>query len=165
MYNKDKPQKYRVDFFVLADASTYAILHLDVYQGKHTTDLFMHEKAKGLPITQAAVVNAVCTTLLNVPSNHGFRYISLDNRYGCPQLAVFLRDICSMYSTGTVRTNRIGWDTEIMNLSKKKGRGDHLFGYDKVNRVLFGKWNDSKVVNFVSSYIDTSITSVKRQVS
>ena len=31
-YNKDKPDKYRVDFFVLADSEHYNILHMDVYQ-------------------------------------------------------------------------------------------------------------------------------------
>ena len=34
-YNKDKPDKYRVDFFILADAKYYFIYHLDVYQGKN----------------------------------------------------------------------------------------------------------------------------------
>ncbi len=33
-YNKDKPDKYRADFFILADARDYFIYNLDVYQGK-----------------------------------------------------------------------------------------------------------------------------------
>lgn len=33
-YNKDKPDKHRVDFFVLADSEHINILHIDVYQGK-----------------------------------------------------------------------------------------------------------------------------------
>ena len=32
-YNNDKPDKYRVDFFILADARGYFIYNLDVYQG------------------------------------------------------------------------------------------------------------------------------------
>jgi Transposase IS4 len=32
-YNKDKPDKYRVDFFILADSKHTNILHMDVYQG------------------------------------------------------------------------------------------------------------------------------------
>ena len=32
-YNKDKPDKYRVDFFIMADARDYNVGHLDVYQG------------------------------------------------------------------------------------------------------------------------------------
>jgi Transposase IS4 len=34
-YNKDKPDKYRVDFFILADSKHTNILHMDVYQGKN----------------------------------------------------------------------------------------------------------------------------------
>ena len=30
-YNKDKPDKFRVDFFVMADTKYYFIYHLDVY--------------------------------------------------------------------------------------------------------------------------------------
>ena len=33
-YNKDKPKKFRVDFFILSDAKQYFIYHIDVYQGK-----------------------------------------------------------------------------------------------------------------------------------
>jgi len=64
-YNKDKPDKYRVDFFVLADAATYAVLHVDVYQGKNPRDINIHEAAKGLPTTQKAVVNAIMQTHLH----------------------------------------------------------------------------------------------------
>ena len=34
-YNGSKPQKFCVDFFIWACAKTYAVLHLDVYQGKN----------------------------------------------------------------------------------------------------------------------------------
>jgi len=40
-YNKNKPQKFRVDFFICADSSEYFILHLDVYQGKNATNVGM----------------------------------------------------------------------------------------------------------------------------
>jgi len=33
-YNKDKPDKCRVDFFILSDAKHYFIYHMDVYQEK-----------------------------------------------------------------------------------------------------------------------------------
>jgi hypothetical protein len=52
-YNKDKPDPYRVDFFVLADhlaghagfpnqhQDGYPILHLDVYQGANSANVFL----------------------------------------------------------------------------------------------------------------------------
>jgi Transposase IS4 len=38
-YNKDKPQKFRVDFFIMACSRTYFIHHMDVYQGKNATNV------------------------------------------------------------------------------------------------------------------------------
>ena len=38
-YNKDKPDKYRVDVFILADAKYDVIYHLDVYQGKNEANV------------------------------------------------------------------------------------------------------------------------------
>jgi len=37
-YNKDKPQKFRVDFFIMACSRTYFIHHLDVYQGANSAN-------------------------------------------------------------------------------------------------------------------------------
>ena len=66
MYNKDKPNKYRVDFFVLADALEYFVYHIDVYQGKNDAEVEIHPDAKGLPTTQKAVINAICASGLSM---------------------------------------------------------------------------------------------------
>jgi hypothetical protein len=58
-YNKDKPQKFRVDFFICADSKEYFILHLDIYQGKNTANIGIHDSIVNLPTTQKAVVNAL----------------------------------------------------------------------------------------------------------
>jgi hypothetical protein len=38
-YNKDKPNKFHVDFFILANARSYFAIHTDVYQGKNSTNV------------------------------------------------------------------------------------------------------------------------------
>jgi hypothetical protein len=38
-YNKDKPNKFCVDFFILANAKSYFAIHTDVYQGKNSTNV------------------------------------------------------------------------------------------------------------------------------
>jgi len=175
-YNKDKPDKYRVDFFILADARTYAVLHVDVYQGKNPRDINIHEAAKGLPTTQKAVVNAVMQTQLHTETRAGYRHLSLDNRYQCPELAFLLRERCRLYSSGTCRRKRKGWNKDIMNLSKEEtptkvelakgmvggGRGQYKLAYDAINNILMCQWRDSKVVNCVSTLMDTSIDQVVR---
>ena len=51
MYNKDKPDKYRVDFFILANAKYYFIFHIDVCQGKNTENIDTHPLLHKLPTT------------------------------------------------------------------------------------------------------------------
>ena len=50
-YNKDKPAKYQVDFFILADSRDYFIYHLDVYQGKNKANIDIHASVQRLPTT------------------------------------------------------------------------------------------------------------------
>ena len=40
-HNKDKPQKFRVDFFVLAASDEYFIYCMEPYQGKNTNNFFI----------------------------------------------------------------------------------------------------------------------------
>jgi Transposase IS4 len=91
-YNKDKPDKFRVDFFILARSKTYLIYHIDVYQGKNSANIGIYPPAANLPTTMKAVVNAIVTSDLKNGSNdvNGYRVVSLDNRYQCPQLAYLL---------------------------------------------------------------------------
>jgi Transposase IS4 len=112
-YNKDKPQKFRVDFFIMACSRSYFIHHLDVYQGANATNVGIHRAVRKLPTTQKAVLNAVLTTKMHQEVN-GARHIALDNRYQCPELAFVLRQKFKIYSTGTCRKNRKGWDSDLM---------------------------------------------------
>ena len=91
-YNKDKPAKFRVDFFILAGSTSYVIYHIDVYQGKNACNVGIEEQCWNLPTTMKAVVNAVMQSKLYFGSNQvqGYRVLSLDNRYQCPQLAYLL---------------------------------------------------------------------------
>ena len=163
-YNKDKPQKFRVDFFILSSSSTYAILHLDVYQGKNTSNAYIRPEAKQLPTTMKAVVNA-CYALGIHKLTDGYRHLSMDNRYAAPKLAVILRDRLRLFSTGTCRANRIGWNRTKLNLKRTKtNRGNCILFHDPVNGLIFGQWVDSKTVNFVSSYEDSGSGIVLRQV-
>ena len=163
-YNKDKPAKFRVDFFILASSTSYAILHMDVYQGKNATNSYIREEAKQLPTTMKAVVNACYALELN-KERRGFRHLSLDNRYAAPQLMVILRDRLNVLATGTVRVNRVGWSKVLMDLKKTKtNRGTMKLGHDEVNGIVIGQWVDSKCVNFVTSYENVGTGKIKRQV-
>jgi Transposase IS4 len=95
---------------------------------------------------------------------HGARHIALDSRYQCPELAFLLRQKFKIYSTGTCRQNRKGWDKNIMNLGKNEERGTYKFSVDCNNKVICCQWVDSKVVNVVSSILSMEITQIYQQV-
>jgi len=69
-------------------------------------------------------------------------------------------------STGTCRSNRIGWPKAMMTLKKDKSttRGTYKLAVSKEFGVGVVQWVDSKVVNCVSTYIDFKEKSVSRQV-
>jgi Transposase IS4 len=82
----------------------------------------------------------------------------------CPKLGALLLAKCNVYSTGTVRKNRKGWNKDLMNLTPKDGRGKFKLCADKINHILALQWVDSKVVNVVSSYCDTGVGAVHHRV-
>jgi hypothetical protein len=65
---------------------------------------------------------------------------------------------------GTILTNKKDWDSKIMNLSKTSPHGASLEQYDPVNKILFGQWNDNKVVLFISSLGVSGKVMAKRRV-
>jgi hypothetical protein len=79
-YNKDKPDKYWVDFFILTDSTSYAILHIDVYQGKNKANINIDQRAASLPTTMKVVINAVNHTHLENDIDEGYCCISMDRR-------------------------------------------------------------------------------------
>jgi hypothetical protein len=164
MYNKDKPDKFRIDFFILACAIDYPILHADVYQGKCDTNVGVSDEIGELPTMQKAVVHAIVETgIANDPD--GAREVSADNRYGACELARLCELRLDISLNSTTRTNRKGWPKEQMDLVKKKGnRGQFKMAWDPVNRVQVGQWVDNRVVSIVSTNRSTKIGTVQRRI-
>ena len=121
-YNKDKPDKFRVDFFILADTKYYFIYHLDVYQGKNKANIDIDSTITHLPTTQKAVANAIIKSgIANDP--HGCRHIFMDNRYAAPQLFALMSTNYNIRGCGTCKANRKGFDSEKLNLKNNSERG------------------------------------------
>ena len=84
-YTKDKPEKSRTDFFLLAESKYYFFRHLDMYQRNNAGKIDIHHCAKQLPTKMKAVINYILA--LNFDNDHcGARKIFLDNRYAWPEL-------------------------------------------------------------------------------
>ena len=135
---------------VNASSGMNFIYHLDVYQGKNATNAFIVAEAQILPTMQKAVINAIVKSgIANEPN--GMREIYMDNRYSVPTLFVLLQEKYNIVACGTVRSNHTGWNPQILNLPNSSQRGTSLVKFDPVNRVLFGQWNNNKVVSFIST--------------
>ena len=150
-YNKDKPAKYRVDFFILSDAIEYFICHVDVYQGRNGANVGIHETVKTMPTTQKALANAlIAAKVTNDP--RGYRAVFTDNRYSSIELAIYIREKFKILTAGTIRKNRKGFNKDLFTMTVKNSqRGDSKLYYDPTYKVAIAQWHDNKVVNVVST--------------
>lgn len=60
-----------------------------------------------------------------------------------------------------VQLGWIGWDAKVMNLIKSSQRGLLFIKLNPVHKILFGQWNDNKVVSFISRLGIYEVTSIK----
>ena len=110
-YNKDKHEKYWVDFFILADAKYSFIYHLVVYQGKNKANVNIHHSIRNLPTTQKAVVNAILKSGISNDINR-CHHIFMDNCYAAPQLITLMLTNYNSRALGTCKANRIGFESD-----------------------------------------------------
>ena len=129
-YNKDKPAKFRVDFFVMADATHYFIYHLDVYQGKNPNNIDIHPDVRNLPTTQKAVANAILKSKISNDKD-GSRRVYFDNRYAAPILLALMEKLWNLCSCATCKANRVGFDLEGLELPKDADCGDFVHLVDR----------------------------------
>jgi hypothetical protein len=143
---------------------SYPVLHVDVYQGRNNANVNIDARCRDLPTTMKAACNAILHTNLANDVSHGYRTVSMDNRYQCPELSVLLRDQWKILTTGTCRKHRKGWPKDLLVMDQKNSeRGATTFAYDKVNKVLCMQWRDNKIVNCCSTIIDTSLKETSRR--
>ena len=161
-YNKDKPAKYRVDFFILADARDYFIYHLDVYQGKNKANIDIHPSVKHLPTTQKAVANSILKSGID-NDEHGCRYLFMDNRYAAPQLFALMLTNYNIRAVGTCKANRTGFESEALQLPKNAERGHHKRLVDKRLGMVITRWRDSKNLQTVSTVMKSGLSTVERR--
>ena len=79
MYNSQKPDKFRVDLFILACAASYVIFNVDVYQGRNKANVEIDASIVDLPTTQKAPMNACIQAGLLTDPDPRARHLTLDN--------------------------------------------------------------------------------------
>ena len=161
-YNKDKPEKFRVDFFIMADATHYFIYHLDVYQGKNKANIDISPTLHKLPTTQKAVANAIVKSQISNDKD-GSRHIYMDNRYAAPQLFAIMVTNYNVRGVGTCKANRLGYDSEKLQLPNPCDRGTFIRKVDKRLGMVITRWKDSKTLQTVSTVMKGGIGEVSRR--
>ena len=58
-YNKEKPDKFCVDIFIMVDSKICFSYHLYVYQGKNQENMAINPRENCLPTTQKYLSNAI----------------------------------------------------------------------------------------------------------
>ena len=162
MYNKNKPAKFQIDFFILADAKYYFIYHLDVYQGANDANIDIDAKVCHLPTTQKCVANALLqSNIANDPRGCWYGYF--DSRYACPQLFAILLKEYDVRGGGTCKSNRIGFDSNKLPLANSAERGSFIRVVDKRLGMVITRWKDSKILQTISTTKKHGIGEVERQ--
>ena len=163
MYNKDKPDKFRVDFFILADSKYYFIFHLDVYQGKNKANIDIAPMISTLPTTQKAVANAIIKSGIN-NDVHSCCHIFMDNRYAAPQLFAIMLKEWNIRGVGTCKSNRKGFPSAKLPLVNSADRGSFIRLVDKRLGMVATRWKDSKILQTVSTVMMSGVDEVARRV-
>ncbi|XP_028254268.1 piggyBac transposable element-derived protein 4-like [Parambassis ranga] len=136
-YMKDKPTKWGIKLFVLADSSNGYTINFNVYAGKTHTRM-----VHGL--SYDAVMNLIRPSYLGT----GY-HVYMDNFYTSPQLFLDLASI-KFGACGTYRENRKGCPAGRENaLTRKSERG--AVRWIREGPLLFVKWMDTREVSICST--------------
>ena len=137
-YIRDKPTKWGMKLWVLADSKSGYTYNFDVYLGKEN-----NLSSFGLAYT---VVMNLVTSLVN----QGY-HLFFDNFYTGIQL---MKDLVArgIRACGTVLVNRKGFPAGLKNVKeweKKAKRGD--VRWERDGDILAMQWKDNKTVSFLST--------------
>ena len=136
-YMRDKPTKWGLKLFVLADSSNGYTVDFNMYTGKTNT-----------PIIHGLAFDVVMALVTSASLGTGY-HLYMDNFYSSPALFNALRYI-QVGACGTYRENRKGCPRLRDNaLTKKAARGS--IRWLREDNVLFVKWMDTKEVAVCST--------------
>ena len=139
-YMKDKPCKFGIKFWMLADATSAYCWNFDVYVGKYGTEI---DRTFGLS-------GRVVIDLLHGLENKGY-CVFTDNFYTSPTLAHYLTTIGTCLC-GTIRPNRRGFPQDLIKSiaeARKLPRGYH--DWRQCDGMIATCWKDKKMVYFLST--------------
>ena len=147
-YLRDKPHKWGIKVFVLADSSCNFLLKYRIYTGKAD---FVVDRGRSFG---EQIVEQLMTNYLN--KGH---ILYLDNFYTAPKLAYSMM-VSQTGVIGTVKENRKDFPVNLKKSKKRMKKQDPPAFMSSGNMVCV-TWHDSKRVSLIST-VDTNNTCDKR---
>ena len=137
-YIKDKPIKWGIKFWVLADSSTAYVVDFNIYSGK----------AAGREISAHGLGYDVVRKLMGDYENQGY-HLYVDNFYTSMTLAKHLFEQGILF-TGTILENRKDFPASLKNGKQwAKGQPRGTMRWERDPPVLALQWVDNKVVSLI----------------
>lgn len=149
-YMKDKPNKWGFKNYVRAGVSGI-IYDFLLYAGEDTFRYHTFSEEEESLGFGAQVVIALCQSIDRKPA-----IIYCDNFFSSPELFYVLREKYGIFGLGTIRNNRIRGAEKVLpdeKAFKKKPRGHFAEVSCDKNRLAVVRWNDNKIVTFISSFV------------
>lgn len=159
MYNPQKPTKWGLRVYVLADSTTGYVSVMVPYYGSCTT---LQLVRPDLPFT-ARIVLDLCQTLLQSTNGTGF-HLYTDRFYTGYELAIELLKL-GIQTTGTIMANRKGLPKEIKKNKKLKLVKHSVVSYRKDDKVTVLGWKDKRNVFMLSTFHNAETEAVTRKIS
>lgn len=159
MYNPQKPTKWGLRVYVLADCATGYVSVLVPYYGAPTT---LQLVRPDLPFT-ARIVLHMCHLLLQSTNGTGY-HLYTDRFYTGYDLSLELLGL-GIHTTGTIIANRKGLPKEIKRNKKLKLAKHTVVSFRKADKVTVLAWKDKRNVFMLSTYHNADTEAVTRKVS
>ena len=140
IYNKDKPTKYGIKVYILADSASGYCWNMDIYHGKR----------KSIKGTVTGLLTNKCLGL--------WHSLYMNNWYNSVELSEFLLT-AQVHTVGTLWRNR-GSPPEIDN---PQNMARHNVIARDNGHVMVLAWKDKRIVKAVSTKHDSSVISITRQ--
>ncbi|XP_058873937.1 piggyBac transposable element-derived protein 4-like isoform X2 [Acipenser ruthenus] len=155
-YNPQKPTKWGMRVFVLADCETGYVSAIVPYFGSPTTDSLPRPDMQ----FSSRIVLHLCKTLLRTTNGHGF-HLFTDRFYTGYDLAMELLKI-KIHLTGTIMANRRGLPAPVKQGLKLKTNEPVSFSKD--NKVMVLGWKDKRLVLMLSTFHGSDCEKVQRTI-
>nr|CAH7750633.1 unnamed protein product [Callosobruchus chinensis] len=145
-YLPNKPSKYRIKIFALADSKTFYVLNIEVYTGKQPKGPFQLNNSPG----------EVLKRLITPISGTG-RNITMDNWFMSYPLSLDLINQHNLTVVGTVRKNKRELPQNLTNIRNREEKSSVFAFQEQITAVSYIPKKGKHVILFSTMHHDDAV--------